>query len=165
MATSLPSTARGRKRLLKVADLLDNDAKNKKSVRFDLDVIVAHSRLYLQDGTDKWLTIDKPELNCGTTACAIGLVCISGLFKDFSFIINHYNSIQPVYKEYQGFYNATQVFFDINENEVEYLFTPSTYNKSEKKGARGERAVAKRIRQFVAGKLEKQMQKWYGPDR
>jgi len=53
MATSLPSTARGRKRLLKVADLLDNDAKNKKSVRFDLDVIVAHSRLYLQDGTDK----------------------------------------------------------------------------------------------------------------
>ena len=54
-----------KKRLLKLADLLEADAKNKKGIKFDY-----------------WATANladpKEPISCGTSACAMGLAALSG---------------------------------------------------------------------------------------
>lgn len=73
--------ATGKRRLLKLADMLEADAKNKKRIKFDLDFVGEPSsgeeRMAHWVGKIKW----KPEVSCGTTACAMGLASISGEFK------------------------------------------------------------------------------------
>src|SRR5580704_5650057 len=56
-----------KRRLLKLADLLEADAKNKKGIQFDYH---------------HWGSVGNREepLSCGTSACALGLAAISGAF-------------------------------------------------------------------------------------
>ena len=134
----------GKNRLLKLAALLEADAKNKKGVKFDLGI---------------WGRSDDPELtpvsvSCGTTACAVGLAVVSGAFKRSGL----YNTadlpgrISPSFDNRVGF-DAVEAFFDLTGEEAGFLFSDDFYPVSFRTGAKGERFVAKRIRQFVAGKV------------
>lgn len=133
-----------KKRLLKLADLLEADAKNKKGVKFDL----------VSWGENRNVDPDRPvPVSCGTTACAVGLACISGAFKDEGLTYARGSVakklIVPVFDNDRGLW-AAQNFFEIGYGEFDKLFTDTSYPKNQRKGAVGERAVAKRIREMVA---------------
>lgn len=142
-------------RLLKLAALLEADAKNQEGIKFDLNVIVATDTGY---GLESYAFEegDKPLLDCRTAACAVGLACISGAFKNFTFEVHH-GEILPIYTNkhgtHLGFGEAEIEFFGLTMDQSEFLFLSSSYPKSKRQGAIGERAVAKRIRDFVAGKI------------
>jgi hypothetical protein len=127
-----------KRRLLKLADLLEADAKNKKGIRFS----------YFNWGVD----IDpKKPLSCGTRACAMGLAALSGAFKragmgykikkNGGLVITHGNSESPM--------RAAMRTFDLTFSQADYLFTNSS-GMTMTHGATAEREVAQRIRQFVA---------------
>jgi len=143
-----------KRRLLKLADLLEADAKNKKGVKFDLSLWAK------VDDLDYSTSPDVIEVGCQTTACAIGLACISGAFKlsglAYDLVAKESsggNNIVPRYRNYRDF-PAIQKFFGITEDQADHLFLDSSYADSRCRGARGERAVAARIRSLVAGRLE-----------
>ena len=129
-------------RLLKLADLLEADAANPKGVKFDLS----------EWGTSQ---TKRAKIGCGTTACAVGLACISGAFKEdgLGFDIDKTDpavyEICPRFAGSYGFY-AIEGFFDIDDLTARRLFSMHSYEQKEQKGQEGERAVAKRIREFVA---------------
>jgi hypothetical protein len=129
-----------KKRLLKLADLLEKDAENKKGVKFDL--------MHWADTNED----DKGEipLDCKTKACAIGLACISGAFRKegLGWKLDIFGCLTPYYNNSYG-WNAVTTFFDIPREDAEKLFAWVSYKKSKTEGAKGERAVAKRIRKFV----------------
>lgn len=127
-------------RLLKLADLLVADAKNKKGLRFDLKPILEVDTL----GRD-------PTWDCGTTGCAIGLWGVSKKFQGVSMKSMGGREYWPEYKGSTG-RDAAELYFGLTEPESRWLFLHHQYS-GPTTGARGERAVAKRIRGFVAGKL------------
>lgn len=146
-----------KKRLLQLADLLEEDAKNKKGVKFDL-------------GT--WGSADEVEnfkMSCDTTACAFGLAALSGKFKraGLSYRIQKANwsdvhYLNPIFTdkdglEFEGFAAAIKIF-GINERDAFWLFSEEAYG-GPTTGAKGERKVAARIRAFVEG--EKPPQEFY----
>ena len=137
-----------KKRLLKLADLLEADANNKKGIKFDINVIACKSKTY-----DHFKPDELPELSCGTAACAVGLACISGAFKreGLSYFIEDDGGIIPVFGEFRDWHCAEMEFFGLNEGESNFLFRD--YPERKQRGAAGERYVAKRIRDFVAGKV------------
>lgn len=154
-----PSTAVGRRRLLKLADLLTADARSKTGIRFNLKVIAERSvpRIEQQSwgGTfeDKdFRPKDIPTVDCGTTACAWGLATLSGAFKrsGLRYRIDA-SGFTPIYRRSKDM-AAARVFFDLSVLEMEWLFTPNYYHGLPIEGAIGERVVAKRIRDFVAGR-------------
>lgn len=133
-------------RLLKLADLLEADATNPEGCKFDLDT---------------WATYDEDEyfptkrkfkqLNCNTQACAVGLACLSGAFKAEGLSWRpswEENNIVPLFKRKAGF-PAVEAFFGINNDAAHFLFASYQYVRLPTVGAEGERAVAKRIREFV----------------
>lgn len=133
-----------KKRLLRLADLLEADAKNKKGVKFDLGT--------WGRSTDE----DVPAIvSCGTTACAMGLAAISGRFKRAG-LFNKYGdgswSILPAMKSGALGLDAAVELFDIRTRDAEFLFLENEYPRGKTEGAIGERFVAKRIRKFVADK-------------
>lgn len=148
-----------KKRLLKLADLLETDANNKNGIKFDLAVIAAPAR----NESGHFGRFDQGravEMNCGTAACAVGLACISGEFEKsgLSYRIKDSGAFVPVFrtregKTYRDFWSAEMKFFGLNEPQNEFLFCAWQYPKGKTKGAIGERYVAKRIRDFVAGKV------------
>jgi hypothetical protein len=135
-----------KRRLLKLADLLDADAKNKNGIKFDLG---------------GWGSSEHGPVavSCGTTACAMGLAVISGAFKKAglsNYFSENSRSIAPVFrstggKHHDGF-EAAEALFQISSDTATWLFGRHSYSNSLGHGARGERAVAKRIRDLVAGK-------------
>lgn len=144
-----------KKRLLKLADLLEADAKNKKGIKFDLGVVGC---------TSEWLEGEEefvPALDCGTTACAMGLAAISGAFKrsaGLSYKIDFLSEVETTINGRRVDYDvAAMKVFDISQEAAHLLFSPSYYCGSTwndvPTGADGERRVAKRIRDFVAGKV------------
>lgn len=135
-----------KKRLLKLARLLEEDAKNKTGIKFDLGVIGAPS------GPEGWKRTEwEPAVDCGTAACAVGLACLSGAFKraGLGYVRRLSNQIEPIYRGVTG-WGAETSFFGITSKESEFLFNSCSYPWDQRKGAVGERAVAKRIRKFVA---------------
>jgi hypothetical protein len=140
----------GKNRLLKLADMLEEDAKNRKGIKFDLDVVAKKS-----DG-DEFLPEEVPTVSCGTTACAVGLACVSGAFKrsGLTYRIDGFGLMPFLDKsETISGWKAVDVFFDLTERESSFLFIPEYYPFDKRTGAKGERYVAKRIRNFVAGKF------------
>lgn len=154
-----------KQRLLKLADALEANAKNKKGVKFDL-----RAWGYKADGatTDRFgdlmiensfKTKEEVKLDCHTAACAVGYAAISGLFKrqGLGFAIHGGETIEPIFKK--GFrrkygWDAVMTLFDIEYDDAEYLFSADSYNEDEQTEAKGERAVAKRIREYVkTGKI------------
>ena len=144
-----------KKRLLKLADLLEADAKNRRGIKFDLST---------WGETPNIAAFTEPS--CNTTACAIGLACVSGVFKrgGLSFKVNEEGSIIPILEStvtnYWGEetstleeFDAVDQFFDLEDRESTFLFSEEEYPRAKRKGAEGERFVAKRIRDFVAGKV------------
>lgn len=147
-AKSLPSTPVGRRRLLRLARLLEADAKSRRGIKFDLD-------------TFGWSDKKTPSVGCGTTACALGLAALSGAFKNqgltaefdkniFSDTIHVRPSIEVDGVQFEEFAAAEQLF-SITNDESQFLFSPDYYGTNQT-GAKGERFVAKRIRDFVAGR-------------
>jgi hypothetical protein len=132
-----------KQRLLKLAGLLEKDAKRKTGVKFDLKY---------------WGTTEKikdlTEANCNTTACAIGLACVSGEFKraGLDFRVEGNGAIVPMFEGDDEF-GAVNGFFEIDQDESLFLFSDKSYPKKERAGAIGERAVAQRIRDFVGMKI------------
>lgn len=135
-----------KRRLLKLADLLEADAKNPKGIKFDL-------------GTWAQTKGDEVSVSCGTSACAMGLAALSGAFvragltyeveeapewtgARFAVVVRH--------GEHADCYAAASLF-DIDSDVAEWLFLPDWYEGAVT-GKRGELKVAKRIRDFVAGK-------------
>lgn len=135
----LPSTAVGRRRLLKLAGLLEADAKNKTGIKFDLAI---------------WGSAEGEgaAVSCNTTACAMGLAVASGAFIRAGLRpMPKSGRLVPRVGRLIGF-DAAARLFSITNIESEWLFMDDYYDWSETRGARGERAVAKRIRGFVAGR-------------
>jgi hypothetical protein len=132
-----------KRRLLKLADLLEANAKNKKGVKFDLET-VARSR-----SLGKTMPLD-----CGTTACAMGLAAISGAFKRQGlsyYIVQPYGVNLTVHGDSMHYADVAMRMFDLTLHEAHYLFSPGHAPFKTYKGARAERLVAKRIRALVAG--------------
>lgn len=129
-----------KRRLLKLADLLDADAKRKRGVKFD---------------TGTWGHTDSAPvaMDCGTHACALGLAVLSGAFKRAGL----YNANPDCRDLEPGFrrlgkppvcgHEAAMALFEIDAGASVYLFGSMSYFK--RTGAVAERAVAKRIRAFV----------------
>lgn len=134
-----------KKRLLKLADLLEADANNKKGMKFDLGTVGAPVSGMTNES--------EVGLNCGTVGCAIGLACISGAFKraGLGYQLGTHE-IWPTFKGQMGFDLASTRVFDLTVEQSDWLFMPEGYDFKAPRGARGERLVAKRIRDFVAGK-------------
>lgn len=130
-----------KRRLLKLADLLEADAKNKKGVKFDLsDWGYAENK--------------KKPISCGTTACAMGLAVASGAFKREGLRSTYGDGfLLPLHRDREGF-SAAESLFDIGHDASTFLFSDSYYPRGKTKGAIGELFVAKRIRDFVAGKVK-----------
>lgn len=159
----LPSTAVGRRRLLKLAKVLEADAKNKKGIKFDLSTWAKPSTCK-DHGSSVGYFLEVPDsvqANCDTAACAVGLACVSGAFKRAGLGYRFNNTrpgipygtfaLEPTFKDEVNFV-AVQAFFGTSFNESNFLFDPERYPKKWRKGATGERFVAKRIRKFVSGK-------------
>lgn len=144
-------------RLLKLADLLEADAKNKKGVKFDLGSWGEPA------GRRRDFKNQEPSLDCSTAACAFGLACLSGAFKRSGLTYSVVPSgedesdepkayIVPRFNDVMGF-DAAEYFFEITYSQAKFLFEETKYPRGSRKGAIAERAVAKRIRDFVAGEL------------
>lgn len=130
-------------RLLKLADMLEADARKKRGIKFDM--------------TNWGQVLDRPKpLSCGTVACAFGLAALSGKFKraGLGASISHYSG--TVYFSWKGHgvaaLEAASRLFRITFEEATFLFAPERaqlrlYNKG--RGARAERQVAAHIRKFV----------------
>lgn len=126
-----------KRRLLKLADLLEADAKNKKGIRFDLL---------------SWGHVNDPDevLSCDTTACAMGLAAVSGVFRRQGLKCRIRKGVINIgFGRSWDAMKATQRIFQITRDDTHDLFI-TAWNLPAISGAEGERAVAKRIRDFVA---------------
>ena len=144
----------GNRRLLKLAALLLADAKNKKGIKFDIGTVVR-----VADPTKEEIPLD-----CGTTACAMGLAAISGVFKKQGLTAkfakkdpNNLGDPSPsVWCAWNGRlrdYDRVAIsLFGITQNQANYLFSPWTYPVNMKRGAAGEKEVVRRIHRIVEGK-------------
>ena len=133
-------------RLVRLANLLRRDAANPNGAKFDL-------------GTWGESLDAEPRLSCGTTACAMGLAAISGIFKDegLTFWVHpevdvngeDINEIKIGYDGCYG-YRAAAEFFGISGADARYLFAPDSYRGAIPVGKEGEERVAARIEVFIA---------------
>jgi hypothetical protein len=164
-------------RLLKLAELLERDAKNPTGLMFDLGTWAAPSEQF-QNGRSIYFAADAlgieyggvfaqdvpvadeklPKITCGTTACALGLAMLSGEFAQWGLggsadIDGRRVSLEPNCNGESGF-DAGAELFDISENDSLYLFDPQSYGDDTPREAAGELLVAQRIRDFVRGDID-----------
>lgn len=167
-------------RLTRLADLLRRDAANEKGVQFDLgtwsqpakDTLLGQLVGYM---SRVWLNAEPPPVDCGTTACALGLAAISGEFKeeglDCEFVPywgfddkQHARAhsepplgyhMYPRCKGHTGF-EAASALFDISDDDASYLFDPDCYSGDTPVGAQGELFVANRIERFIVGDIDEE---------
>jgi hypothetical protein len=135
-----------KRRLLKLAALLEADAKNKKGIKFNISVVgtISHD----QSLDDK----DEVKLDCGTTVCAMGLASLSGAFKHagLSYKITGNSIWNTINGETMDYDRAAVHIFGIPREIADVLFSPNYYSMNLSKGAEGELEVARRIRLYVA---------------
>ncbi len=138
-------------RLLKLADLLEADAKDRNGIKFD------YRNWGTTDGLER--KVKHAPVSCHTSACAMGLAALSGKFKRFG--LDHQVETE---QEYDGTFwgdiqflwkgrridgvTAARRLFGISFSDAHYLFVGGLGNV-ESRGAKAERAVAKIIRSFV----------------
>jgi hypothetical protein len=108
----------------------------------------------------------KPDLSCGTTACALGwATTIPSLRKQGLRLLKIQDVFQVTLKGYSGASHlapehAAQEIFGLNNNEFEYLFIPDSGIVLPELGLNNEgpvmcasaKEVAKHIREFVKAK-------------
>lgn len=129
-----------KQRLLKLADLLETNAKNKKGARFDMF---------------SWGKVDDPKnaISCGTHCCAMGLAALSGQFKRAG-LLAVIDGIGRVRFRWKGRpidgNSAAEKLFGISADEALSFFSPRGSSYDANVGARAERHLAKTVREFVA---------------
>lgn len=132
-----------KRRLLKLADLLDENAKNKKGIRYN------HGR---------WGTIanENEPVSCGTQACALGLAAISGAFRrnGLGYKVNDTGWVSFTIDKapHNPLYAANKIF-DVDERLYDRIFVNPPRNTKGvlvEVGAQAEKAVARNIRKIVA---------------
>lgn len=142
-----------KKRLLKLADLLEADAENKAGISFNMMTVIARDDVELGSAV---------PMDCGTQACAMGLAALSGAFKrdgGLSYKLRKMEwggfSIETTIDgRIRSYDRAGMAVFGLTMREADFLFTPDSYDHGTPLShAEGERNVAKRIRDFVAGKI------------
>lgn len=141
MQRQLPSDHVGRSRLLKLAELLEANSRNKSGICFDYS-----DWGFIQDS-------DNPR-SCGTTACAMGLAAASGAFRRAGLTARagEFGEIIFIFKGHKvGGHTAAVRTFRISDDEASDLFMDADLGDT-CQGAVAERAAAKLIREFVAGK-------------
>ncbi len=126
-----------KRRLLRFAKLLEDDAKNDTGIKFNMSL---------------WGKVEnrREPLSCGTQACAMGLAALSGVFEkaglDYQFRqdgkINFLWKGSPT----NGYYAGAELF-GLSDEQAGKLFTPNGVNQQ---GAKAERAKARQIRRMVA---------------
>lgn len=136
------------KRLLKLADLLMADARSNKGIKFDFSDWghVKHKFAGLLPG-------NRAPVSCATTACAMGLAAVSGAFKRQGLdheVVGGFLRFTIKGEHVYGHYAARQLF-GIPPNDAAWLFTAGHPGRG--KGPAAERAVAKRLRDYVAGRV------------
>ena len=148
-------------RLLRLADLLEDDALKPDGVRFDLGTWVTPS------GSNHYLS--KPAsipVDCNTSACAIGLACISGEFAKYG--LTYFFRPMDAFSQSSGLlpaleqngdvftaFDAVEVLFNIGHNDALYLFDPDYYPLEKRRGSVAELYVAERIREFLQGRIDR----------
>lgn len=151
-------------RLERLAKLLEADAANEKGARFDLGCWAIPSTPQVKtvygERTTVWAEkLDMVPMDCGTTACALGLAAISGEFKaegltcGYTPMMSGGFTLVPTMGDYDGFHAARKLF-GISYEDAQYLFDPDCYDGTPE-GAKGERFVAQRIRDFANGTIDK----------
>lgn len=148
-----PTKAIYNKRLLKLADLLDADAKRKKGISFNFnrwgDLCVP------KDANPKTFLESDAVMSCNTQACAMGLAAVSRAFKDDgltpSFNWSGGNDYRIGFKwkgrNTDGITAATKLF-GLEQTIANYLFA-NAFVPEGGYGGKAERAVAKNIRYYV----------------
>lgn len=127
-------------RLLRLASLLDNyqDSSNVPEFYLGSWGDVEHKR--------KWLFGHK--VSCNTTACAVGLACLSGEFDaDGLEYMEDESSIWPVFAGQKEWF-AVQVFFGLTSDQSYDLFDMRSYDGAIR-GAQAAKEVSARIRELV----------------
>lgn len=130
--------------LLKLANLLDTNAANPNGVKFDYDY---------------WGHVPRDTevaMNCGTTACALGLAAISGQFPGLSYVMGRWDPHIKAYwleitdseKRIGSPFLYAATVFDIPRGDAKLLFLHMHITKN---GAEGERQLAGIIRRYVNG--------------
>lgn len=149
---------RQKARLLKLADFLENHVSSRN---FDLATFTSWQESLQSKYCDKeegnWSTYYNLNSNkllnglkqktCGTTACALGWAPVI-----FNRSLKYDEDGTPIFRNNKLGYDVHNVCVDFfgldkeNEQEhFEYLFTPEAYRK----GRRGPKSVARRIKQYV----------------
>lgn len=132
-----------KRRLLKLADLLEADAKNKKGIKFDFG---------------DWGTVSnlKEPLSCGTRACAMGLAGLSGAFRraGLKCKIAKCGFVELQMGRETDPIEIAARLFDIDADDAFSLFIPGGGHRQRIVGSVAEKQVAKHIRDFVAGKAQ-----------
>lgn len=133
-----------KRRLLKLADMLDEDAADAEGIKFD----------FSEWG---WVHNRKKPMSCGTTGCAMAVAALSGEFKraGLRYFVSPSGRLRITFRDHprtdHPIYVAMKVF-GLTPPEAQFLFASMRGMGAFQDGARAERAVAKRIRRFVAGK-------------
>lgn len=142
-------------RMLKLADMLEADAHNRKGMKFDLNVI---GRRDVTFETADDLVASDFKLDCGTIGCGMGLAAMSGEFKraGLGFEVGSLGHIEiTVDGERANYEDAAVHVFGISMDEATFLFAPEGWeNDGVPEGAKGERRLANRIRALVAGEVK-----------
>lgn len=134
--------AHHKKRLLKLADLLMKDARNKKGIKFDMRT---------------WGVVKDPEtpMSCGTSACAMGLAALSGAFSKagLRYRISSMFGLQIFVGDNDILGDAirsAEIVFGLTNHQAVRLFMPDGRGAGPNvTGAAAEIKKAKQIRHFV----------------
>jgi hypothetical protein len=147
----------GKRRLLKLAAMLMADAKNKKGIQFDIGTVGRSTG-------EPFKVKQVVPLDCGTSACAMGLAALSGEFKKAGLsykIQNDFLSQNQIWTRWNGrtvdYDKAAMKLFGVTKEQADYLFSPWTYPLNKRTGAVGEYEVIRRIKCIVAGKKVEQV--------
>jgi len=153
--------------LIRGAELLEADAAKPDGVQFDMATWVKPS--VRQEGADAYafafVPEEKPPISCATSACAMGLFCLSGAFEEEG-LSYHFakhgggyvllpNITDDAGYQRDGFLAAAELF-DISYEDASYLFDPDNYPDNKVTGAEAELYVANRIREYILGNIDEQ---------
>lgn len=123
--------ATGKRRLLKLADFLENMPRNKA---FDMSVIASN--------------IDAGQPACGSSACAIGWATAIPSFRRAGLRLNQRGRVRHGNKRCGGAYTAAaKSFFSLDFGEATHLFGDNWLPSA---GLTARKNAVKRIRKFVA---------------
>ncbi len=134
-------------RLERLANLLETDLDRDGGPKFDLSDWGEVERV--KHGG--FFGIGRETVLCHTTACAVGLACISGEFQEDGLRMHiDYDQIEPIFAEEFGT-EAAMKFFGITEKQFIHMFCEASYD-GPTRGPKAALAVAARIRKLIKRK-------------